>query len=934
MKITEGAGVETGIEEEPASLFSLREERGNRRVLRKAGGPGVLGAAQIFRALFLLALFSAIGGGGETRAQTQTVARVAVLPFRIYALEAEKTQAWAWTKIILPAITADLSRDERVVLVPEDRVEQALKKAGNPEIDETVAREIGREIDADFVILGSLTQIDGAISVDARVVDPDQPGIQASAFGQAGKPEELPEVMTRVSREIRVKALREELITHIGIEGTRAIEESAVRAVVKMKPGDVLSPRALREDVKSIYQLGYFQDVRAEKRDWGRGKAIFFVVEEKPVIREIKFSGNKALKTSDLLEAIDLRTKTILNLNAIKENENKILKKYREEAYYNAEVASALETPRKGDVVVQFKIKEGAKVRIRKIGFLGNLHFSDSTLKGLLPETREENWLSWILKTGIYKEEILERDLDAILAFYFTKGFLEVKVGKPQVQFAPTGIIIEIPIDEGRQFRIAKVDIQGDLIAPKQELLDLVRVQVGEIMNRERVRDSVTRLTERYADQGYAFVDVNPITVPHPQKNIADITFDIRQGSKVFFERITVSGNVKTRDKVIRRELSILEGELYSLTALKRSRDALNALGYFKEANINTKKGSGDDKMVAEIQVEEAPTGAFSVGAGYSSIDKLMAIFSVSQTNLFGRGQKLFLSAQLGSISQYYNVGFTDPYLFDTPLSFTFDLYNTKRDYTDYVVARLGGAVRFGYPIFELVRGFLGYKYEKDDVTDIVPNASQTIKDAAGISTTSMISLSVRRDTRNHYFDPTAGSDLIGLVDFAGGPLGGSNYFSRYGAEGRYFYTPIRWLTIMTRARIGYIQAFEGKEIPLQERYRLGGMSTVRGFEAWSIGPKAENGEVIGGDKELLFNFELVFPIAQEIKLKGVLFFDAGNAWDVGEPYSLTDLRTSAGFGLRWVSPVGPIRVEWGYNLNPKPGEKESAWDFAIGTFF
>ena len=934
MKITEGARVETGKREKPSPRVCLCKGERNGRASHKAGAPLCLPPRWFWRAFLLLALVLTFGEGGEAGAQTKTVTRVGLLPFRIYAQDAEKIQGWAWTKVILPTITSDLSKDERVVLIPEDRIEQALRKAGNPEIDETVAREIGREIDADLMILGSITQIDGAISVDARVVDPDQPGILASAFGQAGKPEDFPEVMARVGREIRVKALKEELITHVAIEGTRAIEESAVMAVVKMKPGEALSPRALREDVKSIYQLGYFQDVRAEKRDWGRGKAIFFVVEEKPVIREIRFSGNKEIKTSDLLEAIDLKAKTILNPNALKENENKILKKYREEAYYNAEVVSELETPRKGDVAVHFKIKEGAKVRIKKIAFSGNLHFSDSTLKGLLPETREKDWLSWILKTGIYKEEILERDLDAILAFYFTKGFLEVKIGKPQVLFAADGITIQIPVDEGRQFRIGKVDIQGDLIAPKQELLELVGVRVGEIMNRERVRDSVVRLTDRYADQGYAFVDVNPINVPHPQKSIVDITFDIRQGNKVFFERITISGNVKTRDKVIRRELRILEGELYSLTALKRSRDSLNALGFFKEANINTKKGSGDDKMVAEIQVEEAPTGSFSVGAGYSSIDKLMAIFSVNQSNLFGRGQKLYLSASLGSISQYYNVGFTDPYLFDTPLSFSADLYNTKRDYTDYIVARLGGAVRFGYPIFELVRGFLGYKYEKDDVTDIAANASQIIQDSAGITTTSMISLSARRDTRNHYFDPTAGSDLILLFDYAGGPLGGTNDFTRYGAEGKYFYTPIRWLTIMTRARIGYIQAFGGQEIPLQERYRLGGMSTVRGFEAWSIGPKAENGEVIGGDKELLFNFELVFPIAQEIKLKGVVFFDAGNAWDVGVPYNLTDLRTSVGFGLRWISPVGPIRVEWGYNLNPQPGEKQSAWDFAIGTFF
>ena len=913
----------------PLCQQSPNRRKKNRKIWRNGWG----GDSRTRPAWFFFLLFFAVAGAGiAAEAKAQTVARIGVLPFRIFV--PDPGRAAEWSQKILQAISAELGKGERVILIPEEKVKEAVEKTGKLEIDEEVAREIGRAVEADFMILGSVTQINGAISVDARVVDVYQPGIVASAFGQGRKPEDVPEMMAQISREIRVKALKDEMITHIGVEGNRAIEESAVRAVVKMKPGDVLSPASLREDVKMIYQLGYFQDVRAEKRDWGRGKAIFFILEEKPVIREIKFSGNKNIKSSDLLEVIDLKPKTILNINAVKENENKILKKYREEAYYNATVESELTTPRKGDVVVHFKLKEGEKVRIQKITFSGNLHFPDSTLKGLLPETREENWLSWILKTGVYKEEILERDTDAVMAFYLQKGFLEARIGKPQVTFGSKGITIQIPIEEGRQYKVGKVDIRGDLISPKPDLFALLRVHVGEIMSRNAVRDSVAVLTDLYADRGYAFVDVNPLTMLHPEKSIVDIIFDIRQGSKVYFERIQISGNVKTRDKVIRRELRIVEGELYSLTALKRSRESLNALGYFKEANINNKKGSGDDKMVAEIQVEEAPTGAFSVGAGYSSIDKFVGIFSINQTNLFGRGQKLALSAQLGSISHYYNLMFTDPYLFDTPLSLTLDLYNTQRDYTDYVVDRLGGGFRLGYPLFELVRAYGGYKYEKANITDIAPFASQSIKDQEGISTTSMVSLALRRDTRNHYFDPTAGSDLGVLVDFAGGPLGGSNYFTRYGAEGRYFLTPHRWVTFMTRARIGYIQGKDGHEIPLQERYRLGGINTVRGFEAWSIGPKAENGEVIGGDKELLFNFEVIFPIAPEIKLKGVVFFDAGNAWDVGVPYRLDDLRTSVGFGLRWISPVGPLRVEWGYNLRPLPGEKQSSWDFAVGTFF
>ncbi|MBP1713520.1 MAG: outer membrane protein assembly complex, YaeT protein [Deltaproteobacteria bacterium] len=876
--------------------------------------------------LILGAVFSTVVGA-------QTMARVGVLPFRIYAQDPGK--AAEWLQRMLPAISAELAKDERVVLVPEEKVREALEKAGQPEIDEEIARQIGKAVEADFMILGSITQINEAISLDAKVVDVYQPGILASAFGQSKKLEDFPAAASQVSREIRIKVLKEEMITQIGIEGNRAIEENAIRAVIKMKEGDILSPRTLREDLKSIFQLGYFQDVKAEKRDWGRGKAVFFMVEEKPVIREIKFSGNKKVKSTDLLEAIDLKPRTILNINSVKANLNKILKKYREEAYYGAEAEYELETPKKGDVIVHFKIQENKRTFIRKIAFSGNLHFPDQILKNLLPETREKGWMTLFSSADIYKEDVLERDLDAILLFYFQRGFIEAKVGKPQISIDSEGIAIQIPLEEGRQFKIAKVDIQGDLIAPKEELLKLVNAYPGEILNRDQIRDAVIKLSERYADRGYAFVDVNPQTILHKEKEWVDLIFEINQNSKVYVEKITITGNTKTRDKVIRRELRIIEGELYSLSAMKNSREKLNALGYFKEANLTPKKGSSEDKLNVDLQVEEAPTGAFSIGGGYSSIDKFVGVLSVSQNNLFGRGQKLTATGQLGASSQYYTLGFFEPYLLDTKVSLGMDLYRTYRDYDDYSVKKNpGGAVRLGFPLFEEVRLYTGYRYERVEIADILDTASDYVKEQAGYSTTSSVNLGLRRDTRNHWLDPTAGTDLGIFVDYAGGPLGGDNYFTRYGASAKAYVTPVWELTFMGHGRIGYITGNQGHEVPLQERYRMGGIYSLRGFEAYSIGPKDEHGQVIGGTKELLFNFEMLFPIVREIKLKGVIFFDAGNVWDTGESYQLNDLRTSVGFGFRWMSPVGPLRLEWGYNIQPKEGEKHSNWDFAIGTFF
>jgi outer membrane protein insertion porin family len=883
----------------------------------------------LVRILLVLFLSFALAEG---KAHGQEAMKVGILPFQVYA--PDRGKAGDWSVRVVGALSSEMKKDEQIVLVEENKILKALEETGRAEVDEPLAREIGQKVDADFVVLGSITQVNGTVSLDIRILDVHEKGAPTSTFKAGRAPADLESMARQLSREVNLKILKKETVAKVLIEGHRAIEEGAIRAQIKIKEGDIYSPSAIREDLKTLYQMGYFQDVKVEKRDWERGRAVVFVVDEKPIIKEIKFSGNKNLKTRDLLDVIDLKPRSVLNLTAVQENVNKIKKKYRDEAYFAAEVQFILETPRKGEVIVHYKIQENQKVPLKRITFSGNLHYSDETLKKQLPETKESGLFSWYTKGGVYKEDILERDLDAIIAFYFLKGFLEAKVGKPRVTVEKGGITLIIPMEEGRQFKIGRVEIQGDLIAPKEELMKLVPLYPGEIFNRENVRQSISNLTDRYADKGYAFVDVNPQTIPHRDQALVDLVLDIRQGNKVYFERVNILGNTKTRDRVIRRDLQTVEGELYSLSAVKKSRDRLNYLGYFKEVNFNTKKGSADDKMVVNLQVEEAPTGSVSGGVGYSSIDKLVTIFSLSQNNLFGRGQRAVAQVQLGSISRYYSLSFTEPRLFDSEVLVGGDLFNTYRDYDDYSVKRIGGLTRFGMPLFEEVRDYFQYRYENVNVYNVRPGAADIIVQQSGLSTTSSIYGALRRDTRDNRFDPAKGFDSSVSIEYAGGPLGGTNWFTRYAANQSAYFTPFSQITWGIRSRIGYIQGNEGHPIPLYERFRLGGINTLRGFKAYSVGPKAPSGEVIGGDKELLFNFEMIFPIAKEIKLKGLLFFDAGNAWDVAQPYSLSDLRTSVGAGFRWFSPMGPLRIEWGYNLKPLPGEAKSSWDFTVGTVY
>jgi len=881
---------------------------------------------------YILFFFLILMGWMGKKVHAQEIVKIGLFPFRIYAPDPEKVKDWPAE--IQKIIGHELRKEEQIIISEEEKVNKLWQEGHLLKDDEDLAKEVGRQVELDYLIIGSLTKINGSLSLDARIIDILQEKILGGAFAEGKETQPLEEIGKKLARELRVKILKKEIVEKVLVAGNQAIEESAIRAQIKIKEGDIFSPRAVRDDLKAIYQLGYFQDVKVEKRPWGRGQAVVFIVEEKPVIKEIKFTGNKAIKTSELQEVIDLKPRTVLNLNAVQENLQKIQKKYRDEAYLAAEVNYELEEPKKGEVIVHYRITEGQKIRIKSIKFSGNKHFSDERLKKLLPETKEKGFFSWFTKSGTYKEETLERDLDAVLAFYLQKGFYQAKVGKPQVIYAKDHIDIVIPVEEGPQFRAGKVDISGDLISPKEELLKFLNIFPGEIFNAEKVRESISKLTDYYADKGYAFVEVSPQTVLQPEKKYVDLSFHIQKGSKVYFERINIQGNTKTRDKVIRRELKAVEGDLFSIKALSKSRENLQRLGFFKEVNLTPKKGSGEDKMELTVQVEEQPTGAFSVGVGYSSIDQLMTMLQISQINLFGRGQRLVVSAQLGSISQYYNISFTEPWLFDTRISAGGDLYRTRREYDDYTVQRSGGGVRFGFPLFEEVRGYLSYKYEQIDISDVLETASYLIQEAKGTSTTSSIGTALRRDTRDHYLEPTKGSDNTISIEYAGGLLGGTNYFTRYGLNSTWFFTPFWKLTFMGRGRIGYIQGHGDHPIPLFERYRLGGINSIRGFKAFSIGPKAPNGEVIGGDKELLFNFELTFPLASEIKLRGVIFFDAGNAFDVGESYRMDKLRTSAGVGLRWLSPLGPLRLEWGYNISPQEGEKRHSLDFTVGTFF
>ncbi|MEM7828187.1 MAG: outer membrane protein assembly factor BamA, partial [Candidatus Aenigmatarchaeota archaeon] len=402
-------------------------------------------------------------------------------------------------------------------------------------------------------------------------------------------------------------------------------------------------------------------------------------------------------------------------------------------------------------------------------------------------------------------------------------------------------------------------------------------------------------------------------------------------------EKIYIMGNTKTIDKVIRRELEITEAEPYSITKLKRSKQNLMRLGYFKDVNLSTEKGSSPDKLNVKISVEEAPTGSISGGVGFSSIEQLFAVFQIQERNLFGTGRQAGIVAQLGTKRQFYDISFTEPRFYDTNLLTGFDVFNLTTTYLDFSRRDTGGALRFGYPLPREMYFTTTYRYELIKIFDVSESASTFLKEAEkeGERRVSSIVSTISKSTLNNPIDPTSGLYTRLSVGLAGAFLGGNTDFIKtiYGFR---YYWPLRWdLVYMFNGEIGYGRKLPSGDLPLIERFFLGGINTVRGYRSRSLGPKdPKTGDVIGGNKELFFNNEISFPIVKEAGLKGVVFLDAGNAFSEGEDLSLSDLRVGAGWGIRWLSPLGPIRIELGYPINKKKGDKSQVIEFSIGRFF
>jgi outer membrane protein insertion porin family len=778
-----------------------------------------------------------------------------------------------------------------------------------------------------------------------------------------------------------------DVITEIRVEGNRRVEPAAVIRALKNKVGRPFDPSLTGADLQGLWALNYFSDIQLLTQALPSGGLVYVVrVIERPSIREVTLSGNDELSKDDFKDVIDIKPFSILEMDAVRRNAKKIQDKYIEKGFFLAEVTYRIDpiaAPNKAksgatpsssgtlgplqsgqQVDVVFVIREHAKVMVKQISLIGAINVSPDELKGVMA-TREGSFLSFITQEGVYRDELFQRDLAVIEAAYYDRGYLNVKVEKPSVSLSPDKklIFIDVKIEEGQQYRISKIDFSGDLLFPKEQLQRQILSEPGEIFSRAKIIHDDTALAEMYQDLGFAYANVAPETNVDPVARTVALTFTVQKGKPQTVETITIVGNSKTRDRVIRREMRLYEGELFKGVGIRVSKERITALGFFETVEINFKPGSDDSHVVVTVEVKEKATGTFQVGAGFSSVENFIFTAQISQSNFLGWGQTTSISAQLSSLRQLFTLSFFDPYFLDSDFIFTLDLFRTQIDSYDFTRQAAGGSIGWGYHLLDDLTAVLSYTLEFVSAIPggsgvnggIVPTSGAIPSPANRFKSgsTSSVRLSLTYDRRDNRLYPTRGMLLFGSAEVAPSWLGGSFNFARFQAYTRFYFPLPYGLVFKMQFTIGYIVELDpNNKLPISEQYLLGGINTLRGYTLNSISPTLLIGTgargdfyatyfPTGGNKEFLANFEIIFPIVPKAGVSGVLFFDAGNVYAASEnffhdpQYKLPlGLFTAVGFGLRWFSPVGPLRFEWGIPLTPRPTDQGVLFEFTIGNSF
>jgi outer membrane protein insertion porin family len=718
------------------------------------------------------------------------------------------------------------------------------------------------------------------------------------------------------------------LIKELTVEGNRRVQEAVILGRVQSKVGGPFNPSQLSEDLRNVFALGFFDDVQLKVEDFEGGVKVTFVVVERPFVRDVDFSGNARLSTTELQDLIDLKLGSVYNPVDVQKAKEKLQSKYEEEGYFEVKITPEVEKFADGDVRVVFSINEGRRITIDKIVINGNKGLPASKIKSAIA-TKERMW--FVFRTTLQRQ-LLDEDVERILALYNDHGYIQARVEKydTTIDRERARVTITFDIVEGPQYRVGDIKFTGVTLVPEREVRRLMKLKPGDVFSRTALRDSVHDIGDLYSTIGRASADVSPRTETQSATSKVDIIVEVNEGPEVYVERINISGNLRSQDKILRREIPLAEGDLFTLPKIQRAKQRLTNLGYFDKVDIKTSPGSDKTKIVVNVEVTERPTGIFSIGGGFSSADGLLGSIDLAQRNFLGRGYEASIRIRIGGSTQQGMISFTNPWLFDRPLSAGFDLFNIRRVFTEYDYDSLGGDTRFSHPFQEYWRWFLSYRLTQDRISHLTDEATDVLRKEQGTRVTSAISGSVARDSRDNVITPSRGGTFGVGLDFAG--LGGDSKFVKTSTHATYF-QPVWFDHILSgRAEAAYGFGWGDRPLPLFERYYLGGPNSLRQFKFRRVSPVDETGTRIGGTSEVLGTVEYLIPLPFNIRLAA--FSDVGNVYGFGTKFDPGDLRKGAGGGFRWLSPFGPIRVDYGVNLDRRKGEDFGALNFSVGSPF
>ena len=754
------------------------------------------------------------------------------------------------------------------------------------------------------------------------------------------------------------------IISKIDIVGNQRVEEDAIRIHITQQVGQPLDPAAVTADLKSIARLGFFSDESAHVVQQGGQNVLVYYVKERPQITDVKFYGMKAIHSNDdkIVAATKVHPGTILDPIAVKETINEVTAIYADKGYADAKVTFKPIPQPDNTAFAEFDVDEGSKVEITNIEFTGNHAFSATVLKNNMETKTYSKLLSWITGWGALDQKKLQEDVDRLTAFYYDNGYLNVQIAPPQVVRSGGHMTIIIAIDEGTPYRVGRIEIEGNLKFPRHELRRLLTMKSGQLFRGSSLQRQVLALSDFSSNRGYAYVNVDPRTQLVRTNKRVNVVFLINPGHEVLIDRINISGNTKTSDKVIRREIQVQEQEPYSAEEIRDSQTRLQRLGFFSDTRITTSPASQPDKINLDVNVTEANTASFQVAGGFDSYQSLFGNFTLGNTNLFGGGESLIANAQVGFLFQNYSISYTEPWFLDIPLSVGVQLFDNKTYLLSFNQSSAGFTLTSTYPLTELgfktlgpfslknITAGLGYTYQSIGISNLNQFTTFQIERYKGYTQTSEFTPTIRRFTVDNPTDPRTGTVETLSLQFGG--LGGTNSFIKGVAHFRYFYPFLKSQTLGTfvvSQGITYgigtnLESGTGGELPLYERFfpgGVGGPGDVRGYQLYSLGPQvtifSQNGtplsvQDVGGSKELLLSNEITFPILSGLGIRGVIFSDAGQSFLLKDNIDIDKLQASFGLGVRWKSPFGPLAVDIAFPINPRPADQHTVFEVGAGS--